>query len=227
MFERSVRFLQRHRWSIPLAVLSTLCFIQLANEVREQELEAFDQAFASQVVAFRGKLDGPMLFLTRAGGFLPMTVLAAVSAAVLAFTGRRKECVFVAIAGGGTLILNTTLKLLFHRARPDIGLGYMIPAPSSFSFPSGHAMGSMGVLSTLLVLAHVLRLRRPYRMLLIAIVVPAILGVALSRVYFGVHYPSDVIGGQLAGAAWVSAVTGWFYPRLLPGEETRHSVPEL
>ena len=45
-----------------------------------------------------------------------------------------------------------------------------------------------------------------------------ILGVAASRVYFGVHYPSDVIGGMLAGAAWIAAVTGWFYPRLLPGE---------
>ena len=52
-----------------------------------------------------------------------------------------------------------------------------------------------------------------------------VVGVALSRVYFGVHYPSDVIGGQLGAAAWVSALTGWFYPRLFPGEETVEPAP--
>jgi undecaprenyl-diphosphatase len=46
----------------------------------------------------------------------------------------------------------------------------------------------------------------------------AIVGVGLSRVYLGAHYPSDVLGGFLAAAAWVSVVTGLMYPRLLPGE---------
>jgi membrane-associated phospholipid phosphatase len=50
-----------------------------------------------------------------------------------------------------------------------------------------------------------------------------LLGVGLSRIYFGVHFASDVVGGQLASVACVSALTGWFYPRLLPGETTRVS----
>jgi membrane-associated phospholipid phosphatase len=53
--------------------------------------------------------------------------------------------------------------------------------------------------------------------------VPLILGVAASRVYFGVHFPSDIVGGQLGAAAWVAAATGWFYPRLLPNEASVRS----
>jgi undecaprenyl-diphosphatase len=114
--------------------------------------------------------------------------------------------------------LNTALKLFFHRARPQGSLLYLIQTPSSFSFPSGHAMGSTGVMLSLVVLAHVYRLPTRVRAIGFSLAAAFSVGVATSRVYLGVHFPSDVIGGQLAAAAWVSAITGWFYPRLLPGE---------
>jgi membrane-associated phospholipid phosphatase len=62
-------------------------------------------------------------------------------------------------------------------------------------------------------------------LLLLAATGIGVAGIAVSRVYFGVHYPSDVIGGILAGFGWISAITGYFYPRLLPGEQTLASPP--
>ena len=120
----------------------------------------------------------------------------------------------------GCLLLNVLLKVLFHRARPHAEPAYLLPRPSSFSFPSGHTMGSAGVLGTLAVIARVLRPRRAVWLTVAVCNALAVLGVALSRVYLGAHYPSDVLGGLFAAASWISAVTGWVYPRLLPHERT-------
>jgi undecaprenyl-diphosphatase len=131
----------------------------------------------------------------------------------------------MAVAALGTLVLSTGLKLIFHRARPA-DIDYLIQMPSSFSFPSGHALGSMGVLASVVVVLYAVGAPRLLRRMATFAIGLFVLGVALSRVYFGVHYPSDVIGGQLAAAAWVSALTGWFYPRLFPGEETLEPAPQ-
>jgi undecaprenyl-diphosphatase len=167
------------------------------------------------------------LFLTRVGGGTGMTILTAAGIIALLLARRARLALFFLVSAGGAGLVNWLLKLLFHRARPE-ALDYLIPLPSSFSFPSGHAMGSMGVLSSAVVVLYVLGAPRAVRVA--ALVAAALIapGIALSRVYFGVHYPSDVIGGQLAAAAWVSAITGWFHPRLLPGEHaTKPAAVEL
>ena len=86
-------------------------------------------------------------------------------------------------------------------------------------------MGSMGVLVSVVVVLYAVCTPRLLRRLATVVIALFVIGVALSLAYFGVHYPSDVIGGQLAAAAWVSALTGWFYPRLFPGEETLEPAP--
>jgi undecaprenyl-diphosphatase len=101
----------------------------------------------------------------------------------------------------------------------------MIHTPSSYSFPSGHALGSMGVLFGLVMVARAVGVRGVYLALLAGSVTLLVLGVATSRIYFGVHFPSDVIGGLLAGVGWVSAITGWYYPRALPGEAVAPPTP--
>lgn len=215
--ERSRAFAARHRWSLPLSVLASVSFAQLASEMGEGEMAAFDAAVVHGVQSWRGPLDAPMLFLTRVGGGLGMAVVTAVCIVALLLARRPRQAWFMLVAAGGALLLNTFLKLFFQRARPEAA-PYLISLPSSFSFPSGHAMGSMGVLASVLVVLHVVGAPRSLRLMALLVVAVAVPGVALSRIYFGVHYPSDVIGGQLAAAAWVSAVTGWFHPRLLPGE---------
>jgi undecaprenyl-diphosphatase len=222
---RALSFVQRHQWSVPLFIASFISFCYLGHEMREGDLVGVDTAIGDVVHGWRGSMDPLMLALTTVGGGNGMPVLSvAVLLALVAFR-RRREAVFMLVASLGTLLISICLKLIFHRARP-VDVRYMIAVPSDFSFPSGHALGSMGVVASCIVVLYAIRAPLALRALGVAVGAAFTFGVALSRVYFGVHFPSDVLGGQLAAAAWVSALTGWFYPRLFPGEGTLHAAPD-
>ena len=210
---------------MPLSAASSVSLAYLAAEMRDGDLDSVDATVATVVHDWRGSVDGPMLALTTTGGSWGMTAVSVLTVLVLLSMRRWRAALFMASAALGTLLLTVGLKLIFHRARP-LDVTYLIETPSSFSFPSGHALGSMGVMASLVVVLHALRAPKRARQLATLVVALYVLGVALSRVYFGVHYPSDVLGGGLAAAAWVSAWTGWFYPRLFPGERTLEPAPE-
>ena len=212
------RLLRRHRWSLPLSSAAALCFVRLAREMQEGELDAFDKLLQGMVNVRRGSLDTLMLACTWYGGVLPMTVLSVSILLLLLLVRRRKEARYLVFGAGGGLLLNLLLKALFHRARPGVDLLYLLPSLSSLSFPSGHTMGTTSVVGSLAVILHVVKAPRVVRLASILLGAAAIAGVGLSRVYLGAHYPSDVLGGFLAAAAWVSVTTGSMYPRLLPGE---------
>lgn len=218
MLWKAVRFVARHPWSVGLSALSGACFIALADEVRDGELNRFDAAVADLVTRGRGTFDGPMLALTHLGDGLNMTLISLGAVAACALRRRYYSAAYIAIASGGAALLNGGLKLFFQRTRPE-DLLYLIETPSSYSFPSGHAMGAAGVLGCIIIELHALGIPRVHRVGATLVGSVLIVGIGLSRIYLGVHFASDVLGGQLAAAAWVSAVTGWFYPRLLPGEE--------
>jgi undecaprenyl-diphosphatase len=209
---------QRHRWSVPLSLASALFFVRLGVEMSEGELDVFDRGIQHWVDGLRGQFDEWMVFMTQAGSFLPMTVLACAVLIVLVGAGRKREALHLVTSGVGCVVLNVTLKLIFHRARPSAEFPYLLPRPTDLSFPSGHTMGGAGVIISLAV---VVRALRPAKLVWIAAAVVAlcwVLSVAFSRVYLGAHYPSDVLGGLLAASSWISGVTGWVYPRLLPHE---------
>lgn len=216
--EKLWRFASRHVWSLSLAASSALMFVQLARALAGDALTPFDSGVSGWLRGRRGCCDGPMWTLTWLGQFDHLATLTVVAVVVLVAFKRRREAIYVATCAIGACILCTLLKSFFQRERPDIAFKYMIAMPSSFSFPSGHAMGSMGVLGAFVVVVFAVRAPRVARVVASVLGAATVIGVAISRVYFGVHYPSDVVGGQLAGAAWVAAVTGWFYPRLLPAE---------
>ncbi len=222
---RLLGFLSHHRWSVPPSLLSIVFFARLATELRENELGPFDASVASFVVRSRGGLDQPMLWLTKLGEGQSLLMLALLAGVLLVASRRWRELTYLTSVCVGTLLLSGLLKLAFHRARPGAADLYLIHTPHSYSFPSGHALGATGVLFGLLLVARAVGVRGVYLALLVSIVLLLVLGIAASRVYFGVHFPSDVIGGLLAGAGWVSAITGWFYPRALPGEDAEPSIP--
>lgn len=215
---RVLAFLRRHKWSLPLGVGAAVFFARLASEVSEGELDSFDAAVSHSVDGWRGRLDSVMLGLTNFGGPIGMTSVAAILASVLVARRRWRELRFAAVGAGGALLLNVALKAFFQRPRPGASLLYIVSSPTSFSFPSGHAMGSTGVLATAAIALVVMGRPMLWRIGVVTVAGLLIVAVATSRVYFGVHYPSDVLGGILAGSAWVAVITGWFYPRLLPGE---------
>lgn len=217
--------MRRHPWSLSLTVLSAVCFARLAAEIREGELVAFDGLMSEALARWRGTADAWMLGLTHLGGWRSLTSVTAIVAFALAMRGRSKQAAYMVLAAVGPVLLNWGLKLIFQRARPGSAVLYLVSEPSSFSFPSGHAMCSAGVFAGVAVLAQTLGWPRAAAHGLAALCLVLAVGVGASRVYLGVHFASDVLGGQLAAAAWVSALTGWFYPRLLPGERTTATSP--
>ena len=104
----------------------------------------------------------------------------------------------VCLAGGG--ILNQVLKRIFERVRPDI---FPVIAESGYSFPSGHAMGAICFYGILAYFAGLGLKNRTMRWLLMAAAGAYILLIGLSRVYLGVHYPTDILAGYTAGATWL------------------------
>jgi membrane-associated phospholipid phosphatase len=142
-------------------------------------------------------------WITRIGSPPSMVVLALVVAVVLWRQHRRAVLIAWIAATAGGAILDSTLKRLVHRTRPAYGSGYL--HSSTFSFPSGHAMGSIVAIGMLLyVLGRYWHPRRAWHIASILGGAILVMLIGISRIYLGVHYPSDVMGGWAAGAAWVA-----------------------
>lgn len=139
-------------------------------------------------------------------GVVPMAVLIVVALLVVR---RRGNALFFAVAMVGAGTLNSGAKMFFQRTRPDLWLS---PSPEhTYSFPSGHSMGSMAFAAALAVLAWPTR----WRWWAIVLGGTFTLLVGFSRVYLGVHFPSDVVAGWSASLAWVLGLSQLAYGRLV------------
>jgi len=210
-------------WSLSLGTLAAGSFVVLGVALKRDHLDPFDSGLARAIALLRGSIDGPMYWATRSGDFQPLLALGIALPLLLLLLRWRREARFVAACYAGGFVISIALKALFRRARPPAAGGYLLPVPHSPSFPSSHAMGSACIIGALLVVLTV-KLPRVWHAPVIVLGVGHVLAVAMSRVYFGVHYPSDVLGGCLASAAWVTAATGWFYPQLLPHESGKFAA---
>jgi len=198
----------------PLVLFGTL-----AEDVWLREGISWDERILRAVHAQATPLlDGLMLFFTHIGAPLPMTIFVALILLLLLVRGQRADVLFLAAAIGGATALNVIAKLLFQRARPTLWISAV--HETNYSFPSGHAMGSMAVVAALLILLW----HTPWRWAMLAIGVFFVAAVGLSRVYLGVHYPSDIFAGWCAALAWVTGVRLlWAAPWLRSGRRSENN----
>ena len=194
---------------------------ELADEVHELEAMVLDDALLLWLQQRAGpRLDAFFVFVSRVGyawGVIPADI-ALCLALLVARRWREASFAIVALAGSG--LLNLGAKAFFRRDRPS--LWESIAPESSFSFPSGHAMGSMTLAAVVVLLAWGTRWRWP--VLVLALAFTGLVG--LSRLYLGVHYPSDVLAGWAAGLAWTSGVYLVLFHRHRPWQRRSHNADQ-
>lgn len=189
--------------SLGVAVCSLFLFAWLAEEMRENDVVRFDSAIRTWVHGFASPRLTQVMSILSLFGYNVLIVGVLGSIAVFLFLRWRRAAAFMAVTMMGAGILDATLKLAFHRVRPQVFFGI---APTNYSFPSGHALASFCFYSVLAgLIAHRVKSMR-IRVTAGALAALMIAAIGLSRIYLGMHYPSDVIAGYLAAAMWVSAV---------------------
>jgi membrane-associated phospholipid phosphatase len=174
-----------------------------ANSPRMQDFDVLSHAWA---ISKRTAADTSFFALmSNIGSPVGMMGLAVLAAIVLAIQKKWRWLIYLAVTAGGGALLNMELKRFFARARPAVA--EMIRQAHGYSFPSGHAMGSTVVLGALSYLAFRTAVGWKWKAACLAFAWTLILSIALSRVYLGVHWISDVAAGIVAGTVWVAATT--------------------
>ena len=189
--------------SLALAMLSLFLFAWIANEMREGDTARFDLAVRSWVHQFASPGMTRVMTAISLLGYNLLIAELVLAIAILLFLGWRHAAGWLAVSVAGGLALDLALKYAFHRARPQ---PYFGAAPLSYSFPSGHALCSF---CFYFVLAGLIAARTRSLFLRVAAGIAAavlVMAIGLSRIYLGVHYPSDVIAGYLAAAVWVTTL---------------------
>jgi undecaprenyl-diphosphatase len=186
-------------------MLATVLFAWIAVQVLTGQGAAFDSAVRGAVhVRASVGLTCAMLWITQLGSswfLIPAGLLAVWR---LVATGRKHAAILLAGTALGSEGLTQVLKAVFHRTRPQAYFGLISPA--NYSFPSGHAITACcfwGVLAAILA-ARARSLRVKAGLWILASALAALVG--FSRVYLGMHYPTDVLAGYALAVIWVAAV---------------------
>jgi undecaprenyl-diphosphatase len=197
------------------AATALFVFGWLAEEMLEGDTQQFDTFVRTAVhqLATPG-LTRLMQVFSFFGSVVAVTVMCLAMICVSLYYRRTRTAAMLAITMLGVAALDLGLKLAFHRPRPTAFFG---ATPSTYSFPSGHALGSLcfyGMLAAIFAKHARVRIAKVF-IWMTAVFLIGMIG--FSRIYLGVHYPSDVIAGYCAAAVWVGAVS--FLERTLsPGE---------
>jgi undecaprenyl-diphosphatase len=211
-----------------IAVAGTYAFARFASHVSSGRTQAFDDAVLRWVGEHRTpKLEPVMVEITFLGTGTVVLMLVAVSGMFLWLSRHKYSALLLLIATIGGIVLNNLLKAGFSRPRPQLfDWGTHVV---SWSFPSGHAMSAAVVYGTVAYLAARLQKRHWHRVATMLAALALIILIAASRVYLGVHYPSDVLAGIIIGLAWaafcmatleaIQVYARWRAPKVLANEQ--------
>lgn len=212
----SVRFFARHRIDSRILIVflgaaaAAFIFLRLGSEIREGDsfaldkliLQAFREAANSAVPIGPAWLQTTMIDITALGGVTILTLLTVLTAGYLLASRKTGTAIFLVVAISGGALLSKLLKFGYARPRPNV-VAHLVDV-HSLSFPSGHAMNSAITYLTIGALLARAEADRTVRIFLMTVAIFLTLAIGFSRVYLGVHWPSDVLGGWCVGASWAA-----------------------
>jgi undecaprenyl-diphosphatase len=232
---------QLHRVELPVLILLALVaagiwvFAAVADAVVEGASRTLDVAV---IVAMRNPANlsdpiGPRWVeemardFTALGGVAVLLMLTLATVGYLILADRRRIAVFVLVAVCGGMVLSSLFKTAFDRPRPDLvpHLSYVY----STSFPSGHSMMSAVAYLTLGTLLARIHKRRAVKIYFIGLATLLTLLIGISRIYLGVHWPTDVVAGWAAGATWAILcwlIALWLQQRRVVEPEAETTAPQ-
>jgi undecaprenyl-diphosphatase len=190
-----------------VAAAGTFGFSELAEHVRSGSTTRFDEAVLVWLAQHHSpRLDAIMVEVTALGTGTVVLMIAGVAGLFLALTRHKYSALLLLASTAGGILLDGLLKFGFDRPRPHI-IHWGTTAVSS-SFPSGHAMSSAIVYGTVAYLAARLQKKMYARVLTMLAALVFIVAICASRLYLGVHYPTDVLAGVIIGLAWAGFCMG-------------------
>lgn len=183
--------------NILLIVMSIVLFIILAIAINADILSGFESwVYFESVEHMSDILTNILIFITNFGGPIGISLICITIFLIPKL--RNKLGLPVSIAVSTSFILNIILKLIFARERPDI---LRLVTENSYSFPSGHAMINMALYTVLIIYAYKSIKSKRIKYPLIILMMILVIAIGFTRIYLGVHYAGDIIGGWLLGFA--------------------------
>lgn len=189
--------------SFLLVVISLISFAYLTKLVLEGGTHNFDQSFSVLLYGLRNPLLTQVMNLATLIGDLPSDTLITIFIFLALLKKHKTEALTFSILMITSGILDYLLKIFFHLPRPEIS---PMEVETSYTYPSGHAMGNFVLYSLITYFVFKYSNSRKLRTVTAVLSSLMILLIGFSRIYLGVHYPSDVLGGYLAGLFLLSIV---------------------
>ncbi|REB07982.1 PAP2 family protein [Sporosarcina sp. BI001-red] len=198
----------------------TVAFGYVAFSIKNGNIAQFDTPIINFVQGAEAPwLTEVMKVFTIIGSTKTVLVISVITLGLLLYFRQKAHTILFLIVIGGTAVLNFVLKLFFHRARPDLNRLIEI---SGYSFPSGHTMIAT---SLYIILAFILwrNAKNSGRILYVICAIFMIGMICVSRIYLGVHYPSDIVGGISSSACWVLIATSVYSVFMNKRQSRTHS----